>query len=847
MSNEQISVEVEESSSAEETVMMQLAEQQCKLEEDLKALAAEKVKIDKDKASVEQARAAAEKVAATAEQSRTSAAQERELLKQEKEQAKQEKTQMQAEKVKFEQEKRALEAMKKTALDRDRTLTERETNAENGFLVQNEKTLVLLKTQIAQLQGEIVKQKGVIASTLKESDKVKAAKEAELDKWVEDYRQSKLQQVDNEISSIQKGAIAQNELLKKAYEENVKFRERDFERISKEFDKRLEELHTARQDQMNVKQSHEEWKAELEAKQFEIRMDRKLLDEQMAVMNDRIHVQVEERVKEVSARLRDKERAEAEWIRKLSVLQQELDTYKQADLAAGGRSKDDLLHQIARLQQDIRTLKQELDSRPDANVIAELEEKSRNYEELRQQNRELVDIKVEFESQKHTWLMSVSDLQQQREMREMEEKRREALNAQVQKYEEDVKRLKSQFDQPQAVEERVRVIELPYFKRDDRMRETLSEVEWLEEIYTKSQGSGLLFNKRLLYSFHTALKTSDWSPLTILAGVSGTGKSELPKLYSRFGGLYFLPLAVQPDWDSPQSLFGYFNSIDNKYNATSLLRAMTQFQNIRKEGSQIGNLSDSMLLVLLDEMNLAHVELYFSDLLSKLEMRRGDHKGQNIEIDTGADHDKYHVQLSRNVLWAGTMNEDETTKSLSDKVLDRGNMINFPRPVRFERRQQLELADASPMLRRETWNQWLNNKFVFKKELENYKLGLEAVNERLEHVGRALGHRVWQAIENYVANHPLVIQAAEIGDEKEISRCLESAFEEAVVHKVMPKLRGIDTTDGNSRTKSLEPIGEILSEIAPGLVTDYQIAKDPNFGFFMWKSAKYLEHRHAEQ
>jgi 5-methylcytosine-specific restriction endonuclease McrBC GTP-binding regulatory subunit McrB len=138
------------------------------------------------------------------------------------------------------------------------------------------------------------------------------------------------------------------------------------------------------------------------------------------------------------------------------------------------------------------------------------------------------------------------------------------------------------------------------------------------------------FGPRLLRTFHTSLKAAEMSPLTVLAGVSGTGKSELPRLYARFGGLAFLPLAVQPNWDSPQSLFGYFNSVENRFNATELLQAMVQFQPSRQGSKREHSQEDRLLLVLLDEMNLAYVEQYFSDLLSKLEQRRGDTKNASL-------------------------------------------------------------------------------------------------------------------------------------------------------------------------------------------------------------------------
>lgn len=479
--------------------------------------------------------------------------------------------------------------------------------------------------------------------------------------------------------------------------------------------------------------------------------------------------------------------------------------------------------------------------RPTKDIYVELEEKSRKYQELIDQKEELARKVVELEQKEHTYLLSVNQLQSEREQREIEEKRRLAVTAQIEKYQEEVNRLRSLYEQPKEIQARIDVIQKPQLKKKPSLTEEITEISWLDRIYNKSIESGLHFNRRLMNSFHTALKTAEWSPLTVLAGVSGTGKSELPRLYSRFGGMYYLPLPVQPDWDSPQSLFGYFNSVDNRFNATPLLKALNQFQSIKEGQSLEDNLSDSMFLVLLDEMNLAHVELYFSELLSKLETRRGEKNAVNIDIDLGAGMDKYPIELTRNVLWVGTMNEDETTKSLSDKVLDRGNLISFPRPKRFERRLTLELAPESPMLKKETWNRWINQKVVLDKEIEKYKNGLEEINSHLEVVGRALGHRVWQSVENYISNHPYVIRAKESQNDAELSSNIRQAFEEALVHKVMPKLRGIETSGRTNKVECLEPIERIIADIAGGLHEDYQLAMKSTHGLFVWRSAKYLE------
>ncbi len=91
---------------------------------------------------------------------------------------------------------------------------------------------------------------------------------------------------------------------------------------------------------------------------------------------------------------------------------------------------------------------------------------------------------------------------------------------------------------------------------------------------------GLKFGNRVLYAFHTALKTTDSSLLVTLAGVSGTGKSELPLRYAEAAGMNFLNVAIQPRWDSPQDLFGLYDYLERRFRPTELTRALIQMDTI---------------------------------------------------------------------------------------------------------------------------------------------------------------------------------------------------------------------------------------------------------------------------
>lgn len=411
------------------------------------------------------------------------------------------------------------------------------------------------------------------------------------------------------------------------------------------------------------------------------------------------------------------------------------------------------------------------------------------------------------------------------------ERSKECLIKALEKKDEEIADLKRREQSEEAKKE---AIEQIYFE-DTSVRETIDENSWLEEIRKSFKEVGFVFSRRLLYAFHTSLKIADWSSLSILAGVSGTGKSELPKLYSRYGGINFLPLAVQPNWDSPHSLFGYYNSLEGKFNATSLLKVLYQAQK-----NVVGSINDYLTIVLLDEMNLAHVELYFSELLSKLELLRGKSEGVDLEIDISEDK-PYKINLNNSIMWVGTMNEDETTKSLSDKVIDRGNLISFPKPKKLLTRSKLVEKDAVPRLRRKNWEDWKwseDKEEKISNKLESLKEVVEKMNEALDKSGRAIGHRVWQSIENYIKNYPLVL--LNLDNEPELDKYIKIAFEDALVQKLMPKLRGLETS-GDIRENCLNKIKEIIDISANGISRDFEVALENPYGVFVWSSSSYLE------
>src|SRR5690606_26481606 len=153
--------------------------------------------------------------------------------------------------------------------------------------------------------------------------------------------------------------------------------------------------------------------------------------------------------------------------------------------------------------------------------------------------------------------------------------------------------------------------------------------------------------------------------------------SLLPRAYADSMGMNSLVVPVQPGWAGPQDLLGFFNYLERKYKATDLSRHLARFSQFAGEDlglpdfEEAGILKDQLLLVLLDEMNLARVEYYFSEFLSRLEMRASiDSRDEDqrrrvaIPLDTGPLKDTHRRPVlypDTNILFVGTMNEDEST------------------------------------------------------------------------------------------------------------------------------------------------------------------------------------------
>lgn len=196
------------------------------------------------------------------------------------------------------------------------------------------------------------------------------------------------------------------------------------------------------------------------------------------------------------------------------------------------------------------------------------------------------------------------------------------------------------------------------------------------EAAVKSQGGH--YPNGEVRRFHAALNFLNHKHFVILSGLSGTGKTQLALKYARaIHGLtedtesdpLIFECPVRPEWTDPTGLTGYYDVLTNRYVVPPFLEAVLVATAHR----------ESPVFVVLDEMNLARVEYYLSDVLSCMETKGAlqlHSNGIPLEGTTGASI-RAALPLPPNLFIIGTINVDETTNPVSDKVLDRASVIDM--------------------------------------------------------------------------------------------------------------------------------------------------------------------------
>ncbi|GAB6098423.1 AAA family ATPase [Halanaerocella petrolearia] len=315
------------------------------------------------------------------------------------------------------------------------------------------------------------------------------------------------------------------------------------------------------------------------------------------------------------------------------------------------------------------------------------------------------------------------------------------------------------------------------------------EEEFLTDLYQNALAKNLYYRKEDLYNLHTSIKTS---PLTIISGMSGTGKTKLAQIYAETLGLEleddYTIIPISPSYTEPNDLLGYLNTIDNTYTP-----AETGLVDILVKAAQN---KDQLHMVIFDEMNLSQVEYWFSPFISLLELEEEDRKIKLYNENT-LDNDiiedlKYpsRLDIGNNIIFVGTVNIDETTKDFSDRLLDRANVITLDKFSFYEIKenlekegQQLEMSTADKVYNSIQFSQWQSQLDTPLQVLTDEELKLlDKIHNILNKVDvqKGVSFRVVENIAKYLENLP----------EKQELISRQDAFDLQLRQRILTKVRG---------------------------------------------------------
>lgn len=305
----------------------------------------------------------------------------------------------------------------------------------------------------------------------------------------------------------------------------------------------------------------------------------------------------------------------------------------------------------------------------------------------------------------------------------------------------------------------------------------LDQQSIIDHVSSYIQSKGFFYEKKDLINFFLSLKTK---PFVILSGISGTGKTKIVQWFAESLGAteenrQFTLIPVRPDWSDSSDLLGYVN-LQGEFQERPLIKVL--------ENADAN--PNRPYFVVLDEMNLARVEYYFSDFLSVIESRKWkDGKIVTSPVLPESITNK-HITIPSNVYIIGTVNMDETTHPLSKKVLDRANTIEFNTVNLdyFNFLMDMEEKEAEIVSNSSLETEYLHLKECFKENedlVRNISNVLIKINKILESVGAQVGYRIRDEICFYMAYN-----------EQGKLLSFDEALDYQIYQKILPRLAGSD-------------------------------------------------------
>lgn len=330
----------------------------------------------------------------------------------------------------------------------------------------------------------------------------------------------------------------------------------------------------------------------------------------------------------------------------------------------------------------------------------------------------------------------------------------------------------------------------------------LPEAKNILEFYNAVNAINLKFDKKLIARFTASLLTK---PFVILTGLSGSGKTKLAQAFVQWicqDKKQYRLIPVGADWTNREPLLGYPNALKPE----EYVKPDSEVLDLIIRANAKPDLPHFLIL---DEMNLSHVERYFADFLSVMESNDEISLYNDGTVENGVPA---KLRVPSNLFIVGTVNIDETTNMFSPKVLDRANTIEF-RVTAKEMEDFLNNIKEIDMDALHTKGAGMAGSFLQMAANKSFGANDESINKtlvsffnELKKTGAEFGYRSASEILRLINQLTLLDEELTTNEKVDI----------AIMQKLLPKLHG-------SRRK-LCPVLETLGAIC--ISGDVKIVKD---------------------
>lgn len=320
-------------------------------------------------------------------------------------------------------------------------------------------------------------------------------------------------------------------------------------------------------------------------------------------------------------------------------------------------------------------------------------------------------------------------------------------------------------------------IEIEDLVKENEGEYNVSDIDLISHIHKYIESKGFLYSRKEVTNLFLSLKTK---PFVILSGISGTGKTKIAQLFAESIGAnekngQFKLIPVRPDWSDGSDLLGYID-IKGDFKEGPLTTVI-------KEANRN---SDLPYIVLLDEMNLARVEYYFSDILSVMESKKWKDGTIISSPLLPQEIAGFTMELPNNLYIIGTVNMDETTHPFSKKVLDRANTIEFNRVDLGNLTFLKEIDEINPYL---ISQKKLSPKYLFLKDA--YQEHVDVINKAIEELIKINGAlELMHAHVGYRVRDEICFYL--VYNEEENLLSFNEALDNCILQKILPRISGSD-------------------------------------------------------